>query len=189
MFYRHAIRPIIDRITAFAALVMLSPIMVIVALLIVLEDRGPVFFRQKRNGARNVPFEIIKFRSMPVGTPHLPSADARDLKPTRTGKVIRRLNIDEVPQFWNVLKGEMALIGPRPSLLSQKDVISLRTASGAHNLRPGITGLAQIRGYDRMSAEEKCAYDRIYSEGIGPILDLKILLGPIAYLIRSQPVV
>ncbi len=189
MFYRNIVRPVADRIIAAAALVILSPIMAITAAAILLEDGWPVLFRQQRNGLGNIPFEMVKFRSMPAGTPHLASADARRLKTTRTGRIIRRLNIDELPQLWNVLKGDMALIGPRPPLLTQADVIAHRTASGAYLLKPGITGLAQIRGYDGMGVDEKCEFDRIYCEQLSPALDLKIIAGTITYMLKKQPVV
>jgi O-antigen biosynthesis protein WbqP len=189
MVYRDFFRPAADRIIAAIALTILSPVMVLTAAAILLDDGRPVLFRQRRNGAGNTPFIILKFRSMPAGTPQLASADARQLELTRTGRIIRRLNIDELPQLFNVLKGDMALIGPRPPLLTQADVISLRTGSGAHILKPGITGLAQINGRDGMGVDEKCRLDEIYAQRMGLGLDLKILLGTAAYLFRNQPVV
>lgn len=189
MFYRDAFRPTVDRIVAILALAALSPVLLATAAAILLEDGAPVLFRQQRNGANNIPFEIIKFRSMPVGAPHLASSHARHLTPTRTGGIIRRLNVDELPQLWNVVKGDMALIGPRPPLLSQADVIKLRTASGAHELKPGITGLAQINGHDAMTVDEKCGFDSQYAHQIGPLLDLKILAGTVRYIFRVPPVV
>lgn len=189
MYYRDVFRPVADRIIAAFGLAAASPVLLAAAVMIVLEDGSPVLFRQQRNGADNTPFEIVKFRSLPVDAPHLPSAEARHLAPTRTGRILRRLNIDELPQLWNVLRGDMALIGPRPPLLSQADVIRLRTESGAHKLKPGITGLAQVNGHSEMTVDEKCGLDSLYARQMGPLLDLKILAETLFYLFRAPPVV
>lgn len=189
MIYRNVIRPIADRIIATAALLVASPVFLFTAIAIFLEDGGPVFFTQERTGANNMSFVIRKFRSMPADVPQLASADARQLQPTRVGRIIRQLNIDELPQLLNVIAGDMALIGPRPSLTTQADVIAMRIANGSIALKPGITGLAQINGYDGMGTEEKCRYDGEYLQSMGPLLDLKILAGTIIYLFRKQPVV
>src|SRR5205823_7797451 len=120
------------------------------ALLIHLEDRGPVLFRQQRSGRDGRPFRIFKFRSMPVNTGDVPSSQARSLRVTRVGQIIRRLNIDELPQLINILRGDMSVVGPRPALPTQTALLDMRKANAAIKCKPGLTGLAQVNSYDNM---------------------------------------
>jgi O-antigen biosynthesis protein WbqP len=178
----------LDLLLAAIALMLLSPLLLLIALAVWLEDRGPALFRQARIGREGHPFTLVKFRSMPIGTAHLPSSSATSLRVTRVGSVIRRLNLDELPQLLNILAGEMSIVGPRPALASQTELLELRRANGAMNLRPGLTGLAQIRGYDGMPIDEKAAADAEYARRASLPLDVAIILRTVGYLFRRPPV-
>lgn len=176
-----------DVFVCVLALALLSPLLALVALAILIEDGGPPIFRQQRIGRSGVPFTIFKFRSMPVGTPSLPSASAGALRVTRVGRILRRTNIDELPQLWNVLKGDMSLVGPRPALPSQAALLSLREAAGVLRLRPGLTGLAQVNAYDGMPETEKVQWEDRYARRVSLGGDLAILLRTCVYLLRRPP--
>lgn len=177
-----------DITVAAGSLILFSPLMAVVAILIKLEDGGPVLFRQKRIGLDSRGFEFLKFRSMPVNAANVPSADAESIKITRIGKFIRRTNIDELPQLFNVLHGEMSIVGPRPAIQSQTALLSLRKEQGAENCTPGLTGLAQVNAYDGMSETEKAAFDGEYASSVSFIKDLRIIAKTFSYLTRKPPV-
>ena len=185
--YRKVGKRIFDVGVAGLGLVLLSPIMLLTALAIKLDDGGPVLFKQQRIGRRGVPFTILKFRSMPVHTKDIPKASA-NLPITRVGRVIRRLNIDELPQLVNVLKGDMSIVGPRPALPVQTELLSQRSRNGAMACRPGLTGLAQVNSYDGMSETEKARWDGLYASSVSPWADLQIILKTFAYLTKPPPV-
>jgi len=178
----------LDLVLATGALVMLSPLLLIIALAVWLEDRGPALFRQARVGRDGEAFALLKFRSMPVGTANLPSSIASGLRVTRVGFVLRRTNLDELPQLLNILTGEMSIVGPRPALASQADLLALRRANGASGLRPGLTGLAQIRAYDGMPVEEKAACDGKYANEASLAMDCAIICRTFGYLLHRPPV-
>jgi O-antigen biosynthesis protein WbqP len=171
-------------------LAVLSPVLLLVAILIRLDSRGPVLFRQRRIGVRSREFTIYKFRSMNVGTPdrasHLIGPGSRHV--TRIGAVLRRTSLDELPQLWNVLVGDMTLVGPRPALYNQHDLIGMRQRAGVDALTPGITGLAQIHGRDDMPIERKVEYDRYYLEHLSWHLDVEILLRTVLVLFSNRGV-
>ena len=125
---------------------------------------------------------------MPVGTPDMPSASAKGLSLTRVGRILRRTNFDELPQFINVLKGDMSVVGPRPALFTQNDVLELRKRNGAYYIRPGLTGLAQINSYDGMPPEEKVEWDGSYAKEISFSHDLKIMVATLKYFLKPPPV-
>jgi len=177
-----------DITVAAGSLILFSPLMAVVAILIKLEDGGPVFFRQKRTGKGGREFEFLKFRSMPVDAANLPSVDAGAIKVTRIGRFIRRTNIDELPQLFNVLRGEMSIVGPRPAIQSQTALLSLRKEHGADNCTPGLTGLAQVNAYDGMPETEKASLDGEYAAGVSFVKDLKIIGRTFSYLTRKPPV-
>jgi O-antigen biosynthesis protein WbqP len=177
-----------DVVASAAALLVLSPVMLGVALAIRLEDGGPALFRQTRVGKDGQPFRIFKFRSMPVATPDVPSAGARTLTVTRVGRFIRRTNLDELPQLLNILRGDMSVVGPRPALPAQRALVDLRTELGALACRPGLTGLAQIRSYDGMPEEEKAQLDAAYARSASLSTDLGIIARTFGYLARRPPV-
>jgi len=179
---------LLDFVLAGSALVVLSPLMLLTAAAIWLEDRGTPFFRQERVGQRGKPFRIVKFRSMPLGTPSVPSDAAKSLRVTRVGGFIRRTNIDELPQLWNVLRGDMSLVGPRPALPSQSSLVTLRRQRGADRVAPGLTGLAQVNAYDGMPELEKVDWDSRYERSVSMLGDLRIMLATVGYLMRRPPV-
>jgi O-antigen biosynthesis protein WbqP len=178
----------VDILTSAIALMVLSPLIVAVALLIKLFDPGPIIFRQKRVGKDGRDFDFFKFRSMPVGTKSVPSDQVGTVRLTWIGGLIRRSNLDELPQLWLILVGRMSLIGPRPPLRTQVELIELRQQNGALRCRPGLTGLAQVNSFNGMSVAEKAAYDGVYARKISLWGDVLIVLKTFLYLLRPPPV-
>lgn len=178
----------LDLVSVLLAFTIIGWIMVIAAIAILIEDGRPIFFRQQRIGRNKKPFVLIKFRSMPQNAPEMPSADAMDVPVTKVGKFIRRTNIDELPQLINVLRGEMSLVGPRPALPSQTELIDIRSTGRVYDLLPGLTGIAQINSFDGMSDEQKAQWDAKYGKSISFGTDLKIMACTLAYLLRPPPV-
>lgn len=176
-----------DVFLAAWAVLALAPLLGAVACAIVAEDGFPVFFRQSRIGQDDRRFMFLKFRSMAEGTSEMPSADATTLQVTRVGRVIRRLSIDELPQLFNILRGEMSVVGPRPAIPAQEELCELRRQSGAIHCRPGLTGLAQVNSYDGMPEGEKGAWDAKYAREVSVLLDGAIILRTIGYLFRRPP--
>ena len=185
--YRTFGKRILDLLLVIPAIIVLSPVYFFTALLIWLEDRGPAIFKQKRVGIGGEEFTVFKFRSMPVNTGDVPSRDASTLRITKVGKVIRRLSIDELPQLFNILFGTMSLVGYRPGLRKQTELFDLREAANVHSMKPGLTGLAQIRGFDGMSDEEKAALDAEYVGKVSLGTDIKIILKTFLYLLKPPP--
>ena len=177
-----------DIVFSFIALCVLSPVLILVAALIFLEDRGCPFYKSVRIGKNGSKFTMFKFRSMPVGTRQLSSKQGIDLEKTKFGHFLRRSNIDELPQLFNVLCGQMSLIGPRPCLPEQHDLIHWRRLNNSINCLPGLTGLAQVRAYDGMSEQEKAKHDEEYCKGLSLKTDLGIVFKTIAYLTRKPPI-
>lgn len=186
--YSGGIKRTLDVLLAGSMLLLLSPLFVLIAAAIVLDDGSPVIFRQQRAGRYGRNFTIYKFRSMPVTTPNVPSVAAGSLIVTRVGRVIRRTNFDELPQLWNVLRGDMSLVGPRPALLSQQSLIHFRKVFGIDRLRPGLTGLAQVNAYDGMPESQKLEWDKLYAQRISFGLDLLVMIRTFGYLTRRPPV-
>ena len=180
-----------ERFISLIFLIILSPICIIVAVFIKLNSKGPVFFTQQRIGKNNKLFKLYKFRTMKVGTPNVATDKLKDSKSylTSVGKVLRKTSLDEIPQLINVLKGEMAFIGPRPALYNQYKLKELRTEAGVHILLPGITGWAQINGRDHNNDEQKTRLDRYYLENRSVILDIKILFLTIFKVLRAEGVI
>ena len=172
-----AFQRVFDVVVSLAALVLLSPVMLVVAIAIRLDTPGPVLFRQRRIGRGSSEFVLLKFRSMAAGTPDLAThlVEPGRVTVTRVGRFIRRTSLDELPQLWNILRGDMTLVGPRPALYNQHDLVARRQQAGVDALRPGLTGWAQINGRDEIPMERKVAYDHEYLERISPLFDLEIL--------------
>lgn len=185
--YRNFGKRALDIAGACSALALASPLFGAVSAAVWLEDRGPILFRQERVGRHAKGFVIYKFRSMPTHAEERPSAEGAGLPITRVGRMIRRTNIDELPQLVNVIRGDMSLVGPRPALPTQWELRQLRAAGGADVLRPGLTGLAQVMSYDWMPVQEKAAYDNQYSEAISLWRDLKVVLKTFSYLRKPPP--
>jgi len=183
---------VLDVIGSAAALVILSPAWLAIAVAIRVDSPGPTIFRQRRIGRFGRPFMVWKFRTMSVGTPDLPSDvvsdEQRARHTTRVGRVLRRLTLDEIPQFVNVLRGEMSLVGPRPALYNQDDLIRMRQQRGIDRVRPGMTGLAQVEGRDAMTLEEKVGYDDAYVRRLSLGMDVRCLVKTIGIILRGEGV-
>ena len=168
-----------NKIIAGVILILISPLLIILAIIIILDDGLPILFKQKRVGINNSIFTIVKFRTMKNNTPkniatHLLENPQRFN--TSLGKYFRKFSLDELPQLYNVLIGDMVFIGPRPPLANQFDLITLRKQNNLEGFKPGITGWAQINGRDDISIEEKVKLDRYYFEHKSIYMDLKIIL-------------
>ena len=169
-------------------IIILSPIFIFVFISIKIIDGSPVIFKQRRYGINNTYFTIYKFRTMKHNINNLPSSRADINLVTSYGKIIRRLNIDELPQLFNIVRGDMSLVGPRPALYNQLDLIKLRNYNGSSNIRPGLTGLAQINSYDGMKLDVKSSFDGEYQKKITLINDLLIILRTLKYLLNKPPI-
>jgi O-antigen biosynthesis protein WbqP len=178
----------LDISLSLVAIVFLSPIFFMTALLIKIFDPGPIIFCQQRIGFCGSYFKLYKFRSMPLNTGDVPSDKIGQVQLTWIGRFIRRSNIDELPQLFNVLKGDMSIVGPRPPLGSQTELIELRRKNGSIRCRPGLTGLAQVSSFNGMKVSEKAEFDAHYSNSISIEKDILILLKTFPYLFKPPPV-
>lgn len=179
----------IDFILSFVACLLLFPLLLIIAVAIKTESKGPVLFGQKRVGKGKKIFTMYKFRTMRTDTPHdIPThlLENPEIYITKVGKFLRRTSLDELPQLVHILLGQMAIIGPRPALWNQDDLIELRDKYGANHIRPGLTGWAQINGRDELSLEDKAAYDGEYADKFSFLFDCRIFLGTIFSVIRAD---
>ncbi len=190
--YKHFLKRVIDIILAGLGIIVLGIPMLIVAIIIKMEDPGPVLFKQKRVGKNKSYFTLYKFRSMKLSTPHdmpthlLANPDQYLLK---CGKTLRKLSIDELPQLFNILKGDMTVIGPRPALWNQDDLVAEREKYGANDVKPGLTGWAQINGRDELEIPVKAKLDGEYVEKLGFFMDVKCFFGTIGKVLKSDGVV
>jgi O-antigen biosynthesis protein WbqP len=179
-----------NRFLALIVLVILSPIFIVVALVILIEDGLPILFTQKRVGINYTFFNIYKFRSMKKDTPnvatHLLTNPEQYL--LKIGKFIRKTSLDELPNIINILKGEMVFVGPRPALYNQDDLMALRVANGVDKLKPGITGWAQINGRDEISIEAKVALEKEYLAKKSFLFDIEILIKTFTNVLFSKGV-
>jgi O-antigen biosynthesis protein WbqP len=181
-----------DFILSFIGLIVLSPILLIIAIAIKLDSKGPVLFKQKRIGKGKMYFYILKFRTMSVDTPKdMPTHLLNDPQAsiTKTGKFLRKTSLDELPQMINIFKGEMSIIGPRPCLWNQYDLIKERDKYSANDIRPGLTGLAQISGRDELAIDVKASVDGQYINNMGPVMDIRCFFGTITYVLKKDGVV
>lgn len=182
---------LLQRLVALISLIILSPVFLIIALLIKLESKGPVFFKQERIGKDNINFMIYKFRSMRTDTPDVPThlLDDPEIFITKVGKFLRKTSLDELPQFINIIKGEMLFVGPRPALYNQYDLRDLRTEKGVQILLPGVTGWAQINGRDELEIPDKVEFDRQYLQYRSVIFDMKIFVMTVIKVFKREGVV
>lgn len=181
-----------DIILSFIALILLLPIFFIVITIIKIDSKGPVLFKQKRVGIHKSYFHILKFRTMKIDTPnetptHLLEDPTQYV--TRVGKFLRKSSLDELPQIWNIFVGQMSIIGPRPALWNQYDLIAERDKYGANDVLPGLTGWAQVNGRDELSIESKAQLDGEYVENISFRMDIKCLLLTIKKVVTSEGVI
>lgn len=177
--YRTTIKRIFDAFFGVLLLIGLSPLMLVLAIWIKLDSKGPVLFKQERVGRNGKRFTIYKFRSMSDDAPHQMATSEFDTALsyiTRSGQLMRKTSLDELPQLVNVVKGEMSFIGPRPLIPKEEKVLRLRHANGAESLAPGITGLAQVRGRDEVTDTQKADYDGEYASNVTLRGDFSILV-------------
>lgn len=158
------IKRMIDIIGALFGIIVFLPVFIITAILIKIESKGSIIFKQLRIGKDSKPFYIYKFRSMRIDAPNLATNDLKDpdIYITKIGKIIRKTSIDELPQLFNILKGDMSIVGPRPVIEKEQELLDRRKESSVDKVMPGITGWAQINGRDNLGVDEKVKYDREY---------------------------
>lgn len=190
--YQSIIKRIIDFILALIATILLSWLLLLIAIAIKVESKGPVFFRQKRVGLHKEHFEILKFRSMRTDTPkdqptHLLQNPEAYI--TKVGGFLRKTSLDELPQLLNILKGDMSFVGPRPALWNQYDLIEERDKYGANDVMPGLTGWAQINGRDELEIPVKAKLDGEYVQKCSFIFDCKCFFGTFKSVVKAEGVV
>ena len=182
----------LDVLLSGLGLVVLSPLFLIISIAIKAEDPGPVFFRQKRVGIHKTYFNIVKFRSMRQDTPHdMPTHLLNDPQRwiTKTGRFLRKTSLDELLQIAQIFTGKMSIIGPRPALWNQYDLIAQRDQYGANDITPGLTGWAQVNGRDELEIEEKARLDGEYAQNISFGMDMKIFWMTVKNVLRGSGVV
>src|SRR6056297_2215974 len=186
------IKRLMDIILSLIGFIILSPVFLILIIAIKIDSKGPVLFKQKRVGINKTHFNILKFRTMKIDTPkdtptHL--LEDPDQWITRVGKFLRKTSLDELPQIINILKGDMSIVGPRPALWNQYDLIEERDKYDANKIPVGLTGWAQINGRDELEIEVKAKLDGEYVEKIGLLMDVRCFFGTIFSVLRSDGVV
>lgn len=190
--YRTVLKRMLDFLLATAAVMLIWPVFVLIAVAIKIDDPGPVFFRQKRVGIHKKYFQILKFRTMKMDTPHdMPThlLENPDQYITRVGRVLRKTSLDELPQILQIWTGKMSIIGPRPALWNQFDLIALRDQYGANDMRPGLSGWAQVNGRDELPVEVKAQYDGEYVQRISFLFDCRCFFETIIKVLRHDGVV
>lgn len=189
--YIKFVKRAIDVFLSFLGLVVLSPVFLFVIIAVKIDDPGPAFFKQKRVGINKSYFNLYKFRSMRVDTPDIPTHLLENPKQyiSKVGAFLRKTSLDELPQMWNILKGDMSIIGPRPALWNQDDLIAERDKYGANDIRPGLTGWAQINGRDELEIPVKAALDGEYIKKMGFLFDCKCFFGTILSVLKHDGVV
>ena len=190
--YQRFGKRLLDVLLSGCGIVILSPVYLIVSLAIVLDDPGPILFRQKRVGIHKSFFQILKFRTMKMETPkdvptHLLKNPQQYI--TRVGSVLRKTSLDELPQIFQIFTGKMSIIGPRPALWNQDDLIAERDLYGANDVRPGLTGWAQINGRDELPISVKARFDGEYVQKMSFLFDCKCFFGTIFSVLRHDGVV
>ena len=190
--YRNGFKRILAIALSIGGLICFSWLYLVLILAIKLDSPGPVLFKQTRVGIHKKHFEIYKFRTMRIDTPHdMPTHMLRNPEQyiTRVGRFLRKTSLDEIPQLFNILVGDMAIVGPRPALWNQFDLIEERDKYGANDVRPGLTGWAQINGRDELEIEEKARLDGYYVENLSFGLDVKCFLGTVKSVLNREGVV
>lgn len=191
LMYLH-VKRFLDIVLSLIGLIILSPVFLFLIVCIKLDSPGPVFFKQKRVGIHKRHFMILKFRTMRIDTPketptHLLTDPDKWI--TRVGKVLRKTSLDELPQLINIFKGDMSIVGPRPALWNQYDLIAERDKYGANDIRPGLTGWAQINGRDELPIDVKARLDGEYVKRIGFGLDTRCIIGTFISVLKADGVV
>ncbi len=194
--YKAVFKRMIDFILSLIGLIVLIPVFILIGIIIYVDDPGPIFFKQQRVGKNKKLFWLHKFRSMKVKTPDVPThlLDNPEQYITKIGRIIRKLSIDELPQIFDILVGKMSIIGPRPALWNQEDLIAERDKYGANNVSPGLTGWAQINGRDELPIDVKARFDGEYIEKLNAggltafLMDVKCFFGTVLKVLKSEGV-
>lgn len=176
-----------DIVFSILLILVLSPLLLTVMLVLAVTTRGKPLFKQQRAGKLGKPFEIYKFRTMQIDAPpHMPTSDFEDANRyiTKFGHFLRRTSIDELPQLWNVLKGDMSFIGPRPVILAEVELLRQRQKRGADQVLPGITGIAQLHGRDLVDLEHKARYDAYYANHLSLWMDVRLVFLTVVCVLR-----
>lgn len=191
MFYKNYIKRILDIVISLGALTLLLPLFFIVSIIIKLDSEGSLIFKQLRVGKYKKEFYIYKFRTMSLDAPKEQPTSLllnADQYITRTGRFLRKTSLDELPQLINILKGDMSIIGPRPVIRTEIELIKQRDKNDIYNIRPGLSGWAQINGRDEVTNKEKVHYDKYYFDNISLILDIKIFILTVIKVLKSEGV-
>ncbi|WP_284643847.1 sugar transferase [Paenibacillus silviterrae] len=183
-FYKRCL----DVTLASIAIIISAPILLIICLVIKFESTGPILFKQRRIGKEGKQFNIYKFRSMKVDTPNLATDKLNNPETyiTKVGKLLRKTSLDELPQLINILKGDMSIVGPRPALYNQYELIATREKYGINKIRPGLTGYAQIMGRDFITDDQKVAYDKYYLDNMSIKFDFKICILTFIKVVKTE---
>ena len=190
--YKKHFKRCIDIILSLSGLILASWLYLIIIIAILIDDPGPVFFTQKRVGKNKKFFNLYKFRSMKMSTPHdIPThlLENPEKYITRVGRFLRKSSLDEIPQLWNILKGDMSVIGPRPALWNQDDLIEERDKYSANDIRPGLSGWAQINGRDELAIEDKAKLDGEYVQKMSFLFDCRCFFGTAISALRGDGVI
>lgn len=190
--YKKIIKRTIDLLLSIVGIVVLAIPMLIIAILIKIDSKGPVFFKQKRVGIHKTYFEIYKFRTMKIDTPHdVPTHQLQqpNLYITKVGAFLRKTSLDEFPQLFNIFRGDMSIVGPRPALWNQYDLLEERDKYGANDLKPGLTGWAQINGRDELEIPVKAKLDGIYVKKMSFLFDCKCFFMTVIRVIKRDGVI
>ena len=186
-FYSKVVKRILDLLLALVLLIPGIILMIPLAVWVKLDSPGPVIYKAVRGGYHNRPFTIFKFRSMVVGADKTGGTTAmNDARVTRAGRIMRKLKLDELPQLFNILIGDMSFVGFRPCLWNEYELDDERRKTGAYRVRPGITGIAQIRGRDELRPAEKARLDGVYARHVGFDYDLRIVTKTILYVFYKE---
>ncbi len=190
--YKNCLKRLIDIVLSLSGIVVLALPMLVIAVIVKLDSPGPALFKQKRIGLHKKEFTLLKFRTMPVSTPRdvaTHQLDVRAVKMSKWQRAMRKFSIDELPQLFNILAGQMSVIGPRPALWNQYDLIAERDRYGANDVKPGLTGWAQINGRDELEIGVKAKLDGEYVENLSFKMDCKCFFGTITSVLKSEGVV
>lgn len=190
--YKCFFKRLIDIILSFIGIIVLTPVWIILFIAIKIDSKGPVLFKQKRIGLHKKHFTILKYRTMRINTPNnVPTHMLENPEQwiTKMGKLLRKTSLDELPQIFNILLGDMSIIGPRPALWNQYDLITERDKYGANDVRPGLTGWAQINGRDELEIPVKAMLDGEYIQRMGFAFDVKCFIGTIVSVFKHDGVV
>lgn len=179
-----------DLVLSMIAIIILIIPMLIIAILIKIDSKGPIIYKQQRPSKDKQLFYIYKFRTMRTDTPNVSTEELGDPSQfiTKLGKFLRKTSLDELPQLFNILLGDMSIVGPRPALYNQYELIKMRDVHGVNRIRPGLTGFAQVKGRDFISDSEKVAYDKYYVDNMSIWLDVKIIWWTAKSVVKSEGV-